>query len=325
MLHCNDFLQAIGKGRLAPHAEAFRAALDERGQEAAHGDLADWQRSLDLLPMVSPSRCVLDTAAVQIGLPEDLDDVQRQSLVQGLQGLHPWRKGPLGFFGTEIDTEWRSDWKWDRLMPHISPLRGRHVLDVGCGSGYHCWRMLGAGADFVLGVDPSVKYLYQFQAVKRYLPRANAFYLPLRSEDLPAGLACFDTVFSMGVIYHRKSPFEHLEELRSALVPGGELVLETLVVPGDERTVLTPPDRYAQMRNVWFIPSVATALLWLRKAGLTHERVVDITVTTPAEQRRTEWMTFLSLSDFLEPDAPDRTLEGHPAPTRAIFIARRPP
>ncbi len=60
----------------------------------------------------------------------------------------PWRKGPFSLYGVNIDTEWRSDWKWDRVLPHLSPLKGRLVLDVGCGGGYHMWRMLGEGADF---------------------------------------------------------------------------------------------------------------------------------------------------------------------------------
>ena len=32
----------------------------------------------------------------------------------------------------------RSDWKWDRIKEHISPLKNRLILDVGCGSGYLC-------------------------------------------------------------------------------------------------------------------------------------------------------------------------------------------
>ncbi len=145
----------------------------------------------------------------------------------------------------------------------------------------------------------------------------------MRGEDLPPDLACFDTVFSMGVLYHRKSPFEHLFELRGALRPGGELVLETLVVEGDEKTVLTPEGRYAKMRNVWFIPSVPLLEIWLQRCGFSDIRCVDVNRTSVDEQRATEWMIEESLAAFLDPDDPLRTMEGHPAPLRAIMVAKK--
>ena len=222
-----------------------------------------------------------------------------------------------------IDTEWRSDWKWQRVAPHLSDLRGRRVLDVGCGSGYHGWRMAGAGAAQVLGIDPTVLFLMQYLAVKRFTPETPFWFAPLRMEELPAGLAAFDTVFSMGVLYHRRSPLDHLLELRDALRPGGELVLETLVVEGDERAVLMPEGRYAAMRNVFFLPSTEHLAVWLRRCGFDRVRCVDECVTTVDEQRATDWMRFQSLPDFLDPDDPTRSREGYPAPRRAVMIARK--
>lgn len=72
----------------------------------------------------------------------------------------------------------------------------------------------------------------------------------------------------MGVLYHRRSPLEHLWQLKDQLVQDGELVLETLVVEGDENTVLVPGDRYAQMRNVYFIPSALALKTGWRSAVL---------------------------------------------------------
>lgn len=192
----------------------------------------------------------LDRDTIEISASEPVNQAQ---LTETLMSLHPWRKGPFSLFNTFIDTEWRSDWKWQRLAPHIAPLKGKAVLDVGCGSGYHCFRMRGEGANLVMGIEPSPKFMLQFDVFKRYMPQEPVYLLPLMSEDLPPHMQSFDTVFSMGVLYHRKSPIEHLEELKGALKKGGELVLETLVVEGDENTCLVPGDRYAQMRNVWFI------------------------------------------------------------------------
>jgi tRNA (mo5U34)-methyltransferase len=266
----------------------------------------------------------LDQDCVEIGRTEDLDAAQQQALEQALRQLHPWRKGPFCLFGLHIDSEWRSDWKWQRLHLHIQPLRDRLVLDVGCGNGYHLWRMRGAGARLVLGIDPTLLFVHQFAALQHYIRDPRAGLLPLTLEELPAKMELFDTVFSMGVLYHRRSPFDHLQELREALRPGGELVLETLVIEGGAGQVLVPKDRYARMRNVWFIPSVPELQHWLARAGFLDVRCVDVTVTSTGEQRGTDWMRFESLDQCLDPDDPGRTVEGYPAPRRAILIARRP-
>lgn len=81
----------------------------------------------------------------------------------------PWRKGPFSLYGLDIDTEWRSDWKWQRVLPHISPLAGRSILDVGCGSGYYLWRMIGEGAHLAVGIDPMQLFLCQFEAIRKLL------------------------------------------------------------------------------------------------------------------------------------------------------------
>jgi len=235
--------------------------------------------------------------------------------------LHPWRKGPYCLQGIRVDAEWRSDWKWDRLVQAIGPLEGRAVLDVGCGNGYHCWREAGRGARLVLGIDPTVLYVMQFLAVAHFLRSPRVAVLPLALEDLPREMTGFDTVFSMGVLYHRRSPMDHLLDLRRLLRPGGELVLETLVLDGREDRVLVPAGRYARMRNVWFIPTPAALLGWLRRCGFHHGRLVDVAETTSGEQRSTEWMRFESLRDCLHPDDATRTVEGYPAPLRGIFIA----
>lgn len=316
------FLQA---SRLAPWLDTLPAQLQQAVEGNPHGKQAEWRAALDALPELSASSMDFNASTVRIGAKGDADDAARSQLTAALQALIPWRKGPYELFGVHIDTEWRSDWKWERVFPHLSPLQGRLVLDVGCGSGYHLWRMYGAGAEAVVGIDPTLLFLTQFQAVKRYAGELPVWMLPLKSEDLPDfRQKGFDTVFSMGVLYHRRDPLGHLQELRGALRAGGELVLETLVVDGDEKTVLMPHDRYAKMRNVWFIPSVPMLELWLKRLGFTHLRVADITPTTVGEQRCTAWSKGESLADFLDPQDNSRTLEGYPAPLRATIIANTP-
>lgn len=303
--------------------EQLYAALAARTEALHHGDAAAWEAALAALPPLLAQDVDPGAAAVRVGRRSDASDAERARLRAALQALHPWRKGPFELFGMTIDSEWRSDLKWERVARHIE-VGGHCVLDVGCGNGYYAWRMRGAGAAFVLGIDPTLRFLAQFLAVQRYIGDPCVVLLPLRAEDLPARLGCFDTALSMGVLYHRRSPFEHLGELFEALRPGGQLLLETLLVDGDATRVLVPRERYAMMRNVWFIPSADALALWLERAGFTGVRLAELTPTTSAEQRRTEWMRFESLTDFLDPTDPQRTREGHPAPLRGIFVARRP-
>ena len=307
-------------GRLGLHDWRRRLEAESTDWLVGHGDYPRWAAALDSLPELANIAARFDTSAVTI----EADCREPEVLREALRGLMPWRKGPFRIADVYIDTEWRSDLKWDRVAPHLADLAGRHILDVGCGNGYHCWRMLAEQPEFVLGVEPSVLFNLQFQALQRYLRRDDIDLLPVGVEDLPGDLGCFDTVFSMGVLYHRRSPLDHLYQLRDLLRSGGELCLETLVIEGEGGQVLLPEDRYARMRNVWFIPTAEELLRWLRRCGFRDARVVDECNTTVEEQRSTEWMQFESLQQSLDAADPSVTVEGLPAPRRAVFIAKRP-
>ncbi|WP_201536763.1 tRNA 5-methoxyuridine(34)/uridine 5-oxyacetic acid(34) synthase CmoB [Psychrobacter immobilis] len=323
--------------------------LNDIKDKANYAHAPAYQASVARLPTLAVDNVDLDSDILTINAP--LSDSERKQTMALLKQLMPWRKGPFQI-GSQvenqidsgqneyqqaapilIDTEWHSDWKWQRVAPHLGNLKGRRVLDVGGGSGYHGWRMAGAGADTVIIIDPSCLFYHQFMAIRHFVGsgdthahgtgRYRTHYIPVPLEALPEHSQLFDTVFSMGVLYHRQSPFEHLQQLKGQLVKGGELVLETLVIEGDANTVLVPHDRYAQMNNVYFLPSVAALIGWLEKAGFSDVRCVDVAVTSIEEQRKTEWMTYHSLADFLDPNDASKTLEGYPAPMRATLIAKK--
>lgn len=323
MMEFKDFFHQLAQMGLGTFEAAFREALQKRFYDRIHGELAGWLDAINALPAINPDRINLEQI-VTIGSAGQLRDAELEQLTSCLKMLHPWRKGPFNLFGIDLDTEWRSNLKWQRVLPHIQSLQNRKVLDVGCGNGYYCWQMLAQQPKWVLGVDPSQKFMMQFQIMKHFLPQTPVHYLPIRDEDLPTRMGAFDTVFSMGVLYHRRSPFDHLEQLRHSLAPGGELVLETLIIDGGLHEVLVPADRYAQMRNVWFIPSCDTLTAWLERIGFDQVRVVDVSQTTIAEQRSTQWMSFHSLPNYLDPEDETLTVEGYPAPKRAVLIARNP-
>lgn len=320
MISFSSFYKKIADSELQHWLETLPSILGNWQRAHKHGNLPKWEKVLNKLNYPEPDTLDL-VDSVTIGSGEQLSSGQQEKLENLLRLFHPWRKGPFEVHGIHIDTEWRSDWKWDRVKDHISPLKNRTVLDVGCGSGYHMWRMLGAGAKHVVGIDPSPLFLCQFEAIKRLAGQDQPVHLlPLGIEELPP-LDAFDTVFSMGVLYHRRSPIDHILQLRDQLRTGGELVLETLVVDGDENTVLMPKDRYGKMNNVWFLPSVAALTLWLEKCDFINIRCVDVDVTSLAEQRSTDWMRNESLVEYLDPNNVDLTVEGYPAPKRATIIA----
>lgn len=321
----SNLYRALRKANIESWASQLPAQIADAFDTTKHGDLIRWQAQLENLPKIAPQFRDISSNTIKLGNIAEIKSELQIELKEKLQGFCPWRKGPFDLFGIHIDTEWRSDWKWQRLENHISPLKNRLVLDVGCGNGYHCWRMLGAGAKRVIGIDPMLLNTMQFQIIKQFYDNdASIDVLPLGIEALPSKLNCFDTVFSMGVLYHRRSPIDHLFELRECLKRGGELILETLVIDGELGDMLLPKDRYAQMRNVWFLPSCATLVSWLERCGFNNIRIVDVMVTSTQEQRTTDWMHFYSLKDFLQPDDFTLTCEGLPAPKRAILIANAP-
>ncbi|WP_334321943.1 tRNA 5-methoxyuridine(34)/uridine 5-oxyacetic acid(34) synthase CmoB [Gilliamella apicola] len=322
MIDFGDFYQIIAKNKLSKWLEVLPAQLANWQKSNIDNRFNQWLNSIKHLPIIKPYQIdLLNSVTVESEQPISIGDQQR--ITQLLKNMMPWRKGPFHLYGINIDTEWRSDWKWERLIPHINNLAGKTVLDVGCNSGYHLWRMVGAGAKLAVGIDPMALYLCQFEAIRKLLGNdQRAHLLPLGIEELPK-LNAFDTVFSMGVLYHRRSPLDHLFQLKDQLVDGGQLVLETLVIDGDLHQALMPGERYAQMRNVYFIPSVPTMINWLHKCGFSDVKMVDKSVTSLDEQRKTEWMTSDSLADFLDPNDSSKTIEGYPAPMRAVFIAKK--
>lgn len=289
--------------------------------------LSGWNDMLERLPALTlpaQSSPLTREELYSLELPQLGWGIDEAEVRSWLKELMPWRKGPVTLGPTHINTEWRSDWKWVRVAPHLS-LHNKRVLDVGGGNGYYAWRMLEAGAEEVMVIDPTRQFFYQHLALTRALRACcealsapPPTHLPLTLEAFELSAPLFDVVLSMGVLYHRREPLEHLRALKAHLREGGQLVVETLVHAGEG--LLEIQGRYANMRNMWALPSVDLLTSWLAEAGMSGARCVDLTPTTTEEQRRTEWMTFYSLAEALNPEDPSQTIEGHPAPLRATLV-----
>ncbi|MEM7543606.1 MAG: tRNA 5-methoxyuridine(34)/uridine 5-oxyacetic acid(34) synthase CmoB [Pseudomonadota bacterium] len=304
-----------------PRLSAWLGGLEDEfsGALERHGQAQQWLNAITRLPALAAAEIEL-AQHVKIGTARQLSHAQNGALISALEALRPWRKGPFDVFGTELDAEWRSDHKWARVARHFD-CRGRKILDVGCGNGYSALRMIGAGAAVVVGIDPSVLFVLQSVALRRFFECPQLGLFVAGDDAIEKNLSAFDAVFSMGVLYHRRDPRRHLSQLGGALAPGGDLVLETLIVPDAYGDGLEPSGRYAQMRNVYFLPTDSCVRRWLADTGFSNIRCVDVNQTTVDEQRATVWMQSQSLVDFLDPDDPNKTIEGYPAPRRAIFLA----
>ena len=323
MLNLESLFRDLEALNLGSWQALLAPLLNDRVSDKAHGNAARWKDIIRQLPAAQTESIAPDGDAVVIGadkLQPQVNDLIRAHLKE----LMPWRKGPFDVHGIELDSEWRSDMKWRRIIKNVEPLVGRNVLDVGSGNGYYAFRMRNAGAANVIGIDPTLLFVCQFAALKKIAGRRNIHVLPLRLNELPPDSMAFDTTFSMGVLYHQRDPLCHLAQLRDTLRTGGELVLETLILPGDESTVVVPENRYARMRNVWHLPTVSSLIGWVEEAGFANIRIADVTTTTVHEQRQTDWMTFESLAESLDPANPALTIEGLPAPTRAILTCNAP-
>lgn len=305
------------------HLSTICAPLVELSNQAFsvnNGNIPKWENAIANIQKIQPGQVSFKHPYVAINT--NVDNVE---LTQSLKQLMPWRKGPYQIGDLTLESEWRGDMKWDRLKNHIKPLTGKTVLDVGSGNGYFTYLMAIQGAEIALGIEPFLLFNYQFQAIRTLIKQTpKAYVLPIKLEQMPKQ-PLFDSVFSMGVLYHQKDPQLHLQQLMDVMTNEGELILETLIIDKQHGDQITPEDRYARMRNVWHLPSTDTLHSWLQTAGFKNIKLVDVTKTTPEEQRATHWIgeNTQSIKDFLDPNDDNLTVEGLPAPKRAVFICQK--
>lgn len=264
--------------------------------------------------------CTGDT--IIIGQSEEIKEQERLEITENLKSFMPWRKGPFSVFGTQIDAEWRSERKWQRVVPELPDLKDKIVADIGCSNGYYMFRMTASRPRFVLGFEPSVQHYYCFKALNSMAGCAELDINLLGIEHLHLFERCFDVVFLMGIIYHRPSPVDTLRDILTALKPGGTLIVESQAIPGEEPFALFPEKTYAKVPGTYFVPTGQCLCNWMEKAGFGDVSLFCTHPMTGEEQRRTDWMIFESYSDFIDPMNPRKTVEGYPAPWR-IFVRGR--
>jgi tRNA (mo5U34)-methyltransferase len=302
--------------------EALRKTLEEKKSMFDYEVNQPFLNALEDLPEIESSK---DFSSNHVRVCAEVDHQRMEKIKLKAEQLIPWRKGPFDLFGMEIDAEWRSDKKWERLEKVVDNLKGKRVLDIGCNNGYFMFRMAHQNPEFVLGIDPVVPYWSQFKFINHFAKCDNLEMELLGVEDCVLMDKLFDVVFSMGIIYHHRNPIQQLLDIKKAMKPGGQLILETIGIPGDDPVALFPEDRYAKMRNVWFVPTLSCLVNFAKKARFGDIEIVSDTPLTSDEQRLTEWCPppRQSLEDFLDPEDSSKTVEGHPAPRRFLISCRK--
>ncbi len=275
--------------------------------------LAQWQAH----------NCNFSEDIVLIGSGEEVSSREKMLIRKNLKAFMPWRKGPFSVFGNDIDAEWRSNLKWNQLKEELPELENKIIADIGCNNGYYMFRMAARKPRFVLGLEPSVQHYYCFKALNAMAGCSNLDIDLLGVEHLKYFKECFDVVFLMGIIYHRPSPIDTLRDILTSLQAGGTMILETQAIPGKTPVALFPDGTYAKVPGTYFVPTASCLINWVRKAGFKNIKLFASHAMTPEIQRRTEWMIYESLSDYLDPADPTQTVEGYPAPLRVFLKAEK--
>lgn len=282
-------------------------------------NIAPLQDAISSLPKLEVSSIGFgDAVSVEF---TQITQEQERTIDSTARLLKPWRKGPFKISQTFIDSEWQSQIKYNLLEPHFD-LEGKVVGDIGCNNGYYLFRMLAHKPKRLVGFDPSAVTFSQFSFLNHFI-ESDIVYELLGVEHVEFYEHRFDILFCLGVLYHRADPIGMLKSLCRGLESGGELILDTFMIDGDDEVCLTPRDRYSKMRNIYFIPTVNALKNWCYRAGFETIEVLATMKTDENEQRKTEWIDTQSLGDFLDPEDSSRTIEGYPSPKRVYIKAKK--
>ena len=287
-----------------------------------HGNLNKWIKILNSLPIIPTNYLDYFGSSITIGEKDEINEVQIKTLEKELLKLSPWRKGPFNIFGLEIDSEWCSDKKWQRIQSHLPNIKGMKIADIGCSNGYYSYKLLGLKPDLIVGMDKTALYVMQFLALKFYTKQIQELVvLPCSSEEFDFKKINFDLVLSMGILYHSKNPCNHLNSLKQLVKKNGYIILETIISNLPDNIDVNKNQTYAGMKNIGTIFTKKNLNDLMISNGFKNIEIVNDSFTDSSEQRSTKWMNGKSLREFILPNG--NTLEGYPPVCRSIFVAQK--
>ncbi len=280
---------------------------------------------LNALPDLKSNHAIFGNDVVEIGKRDELSDEDFEKLNETLLNLKPWRKGPWNYFGIDIDTEWRSNLKWDRFFNGVKPdFEGKRILDIGCNNLYYMYRTLAYNPELVVGFDPIARYYFHHLLNRKFVQDPRIQFELFGVEQAGLFKDFFDYAFFMGILYHRRDPLGSLKNVYDSLKRGGTIIMECSGIPGDDPLCLFPEGRYCQAPGYWFLPTWKSIENMLYRTGFTEIETFYKEPLTFDEQRKTSWIDTHSLEHFLDPEDISKTVEGYPAPVRIYTKAVKP-
>jgi ubiquinone/menaquinone biosynthesis C-methylase UbiE len=120
-------------------------------------------------------------------------------------------------YSFEYSRLFQQDWHAE-MISHV-PARAKHILDLGCGTGFFLAE-LEAQHPGSVGLDISHEML---KVSDQYVP--NARLVTGDAERLPFKERCFDVVFCKGSLHHTRDHVAFLSNCREALKEDGVLIM----------------------------------------------------------------------------------------------------
>jgi len=277
---------------------------------------------INSLPAMT-SKMIVNEAVLTIGESDSLTEEESDILLKCLDSLKPWKKGPLCIFGHNIDCEWRSDWKWERIQTNLPDLKDKVICDLGCGNGYFMYRMLEYEPKLVVGIDPNLHAFLEFKLFQRLSGADRLQFEYLRGDVMSSFTGSFDVVFCLGVLYHTPDPIGMLKDIYKSMKGGATLIVDCQGIDGDDHICLFPKKRYTNMKGVFFLPTLATLQHWLQRAHFLDFEMIYSEQLSTEEQRTTEWAPVRSLKESLDPNDENKTVEGYPRAHRFYVRVRK--
>jgi tRNA (mo5U34)-methyltransferase len=315
-----DYLDLFSNPLLA---EQVRQIRKERSEWRNAPNLDLYRQAIESAPHIEVDSKIYDQPAVTFKTKLPLDELTSSQLRRSLEALVPWKKGPFSLFDIEIDSEWRSHLKWERLLPSIKSLEGQRIADIGCHNGYFMYRMLHENPAFVVGFEPVARHLLTFELLQSYAKEDRLYFELLGAEHIHLYEKFFDRVFCLGILYHHTDPMDLLRKIHTSLNTGGQVIIDCQGIEGDQPIALMPQSRYASAKGIWWLPTKTCLIHWLRRAKFRDINLFYAEKLDSNEQRSTPWAPVASLSSFLDPSDPSLTVEGYPAPWRFYVTATK--
>lgn len=280
--------------------------------------------SLTKVKSLKSSYLEVSSDAIKIGKNSEIDSSKRNDLKESLESFIPWKKGPFDIFGIMINSEWKSNLKWERLEKHLPNLEGKKIADIGCNNGYYMFKMLKYNPQAIVGFEPVIRHWLCFEMMKSFIDRPlPIFFEPFGVEYISYYKSHFDVIFCLGILYHHTDPIQLLRNIRQALSKNGSIIIDCQGIPGEDSIALVPTKKYAGAKGTWFLPTLNCLINWINRSGYNDIKIIYNEELSTSEQRETSWAPIASLKEFISLTDSSKTIENYPRPRRFYIKAKK--